>query len=40
MTTISGCINLGTTERRYQRGKRVLRVSGKVLRAYLNSRIL
>jgi hypothetical protein len=38
MEKMHGCINMGPTERRYKRGKRLLRISGKHLRVYLDGK--
>jgi hypothetical protein len=38
MEKMHGCVNMGPTERRYKRGKRMLRVSGKRLRIYLEGK--
>jgi hypothetical protein len=35
-----GAVNMGTPERRYKRGKRILRVTGKRLMDYLRKRLL
>jgi hypothetical protein len=40
MEKMHGCINIGPVERRYKRGKRMLRVSGKSLRIYLDGKQL
>ncbi|HLM79015.1 MAG TPA: hypothetical protein VK302_00140 [Terriglobales bacterium] len=38
MQTMQGCVDMGTKERRYKRGKRMLRISGKHLREYLTNK--
>ena len=38
--TKMGAVDMGTPERRYKRGKRLLRVSGAKLRVYLHSKEL
>ena len=38
MSGMHGCVDMGTPERRYKRGKRMLRISGKHLRIYLDGK--
>jgi hypothetical protein len=38
MEKMHGCINMGPVERRYKRGKRMLRISGTHLRVYLDGK--
>ena len=38
MLRMHGTIDMGTLERRYKRGKRMLRISGKHLRVYLDGK--
>jgi hypothetical protein len=38
MLTMKGCVDMGTQTKRYKRGKRLLRISGKHLVAYLRSK--
>ena len=38
MRIMKGCVDMGTQTKRYKRGKRMLRVSGKHLLAYLRSK--
>ena len=38
MLTMKGCVDMGTQTKRYKRGKRLLRISGTHLVAYLRSK--
>jgi hypothetical protein len=38
MQNMKGCVDMGTQTKRYKRGKKMLRVSGKHLVAYLRSK--
>jgi Mn-dependent DtxR family transcriptional regulator len=35
-----GCVDMGTKERRYKRGKRMLRVTGRKLMDYLRTKVV
>jgi hypothetical protein len=36
---MKGCVDMGTQTKRYKRGKKLLRISGKHLVAYLRSKM-
>jgi len=38
MQSMKGCVDMGTQTKRYKRGKKLLRISGKHLVAYLRSK--
>ena len=38
MQSMKGCVDMGTQTKRYKRGKKMLRISGKHLLAYLRSK--
>jgi hypothetical protein len=38
MQRMKGCVDMGTQTKRYRRGKRMLRVSGKALANYLRGK--
>ncbi len=38
MQNMKGCVDMGTQTKRYKRGKKMLRISGKYLVAYLRSK--
>ena len=38
MQSMKGCVDMGTQTKRYKRGKKMLRVSGKVLANYLRGK--
>jgi Fic family protein len=38
MLTMKGCVDMGTQTKRYKRGKRLLRINGKHLVAYIRSK--
>ena len=40
MQKMKGCVDMGTQTKRYKRGKKMLRVSGKNLLAFLNGKTL
>jgi len=39
MQSMKGCVDMGTQTKRYKRGKKLLRISGKHLVAYLRSKM-